>query len=86
MFDPNKYDDTDSQNGKSKKLFSEKIVDIIKYLQSVRPLITKECEIMDSYIEKNPEAKAVLPFSEKLSGWSRILNGLDIVKDKYEVV
>ena len=86
MFDPNKYDDTDSQNNKPKKLFSEKVVDVIKYLQSVRPLIVKECEIMDSYVEKNPESKAVMPFNEKLAGWSRILNGLDIVKEKYEVV
>lgn len=86
MFDPSKYDTTDSQNENGGKLlFSEKIANVIKYLQSVRPLIIKECEIMESYIEKNPGSKAEVPFKEKLGGWSRILNGMDIVKEKYEV-
>ena len=86
MFDPKKYDDDDSKDNKPKKLFSEKIEDIIKYLKSVKPLIDKECQSMEDYIKNHPGSKAEAPFTEKITGWSKILIGLDIVKEKYEVV
>jgi hypothetical protein len=85
MFDPNKYDNTNSQDKKSGN-FMDKRTQIIKYLSDLSPVIIKECEMLESYIKNNPESKAVGPFSEKLDGWSRILNGLNILKDKYEVV
>ena len=84
MFDPSKYDN-DAQNNKSEKLFSDKVKDIIKYLDGVRALIIAECNSMESYIEKNPKSKAVAPFNEKLGGWAKVLIGLDILKEKYEV-
>lgn len=86
MFDPKKYDDDNSKDNKPKKLFSEKIEDIIKYLNGVRPLISKECQSMEDYINSHPNSKAEGPFNEKIKGWSKILIGLDIVKEKYEVV
>ena len=85
MFDPNKYDNTNSQDKKSEN-FMDKRTQIIKYLSDLSPIIIKECEMLESYIKNNPESKAVGPFNEKLDGWSRILNGLKILKDKYEVV
>lgn len=71
---------------KSDKPFSEKIADIIRYLNSVKPLINKECQIMEDYIKNHPNSKAEGPFKEKNRGWEKILIGLDIVKDMYEVV
>ena len=85
MFDPNKYDDTDSQAGNGKKLFSEKIIEEIKNLQKAMPLIMKECELLEDYVDKNPNVSTADHFREKLSGWSRIINGLAIVKNKYNV-
>ena len=87
MFDPNKYDNTDSQKSESSssKTFPEKIIQIIEGLQKVRPLIFRECESMEAHIQKNPNTNAKEPFEKKLGGWSRILNGLAIVEDMYGV-
>lgn len=85
MYNPNKYDNTNSpKNNKSKAGdFIEKRNKIIKFLNDVKPIILAECESMDKYIENNPEGSAVEPFTKKLDGWSRILNGTDILTEMY---
>lgn len=84
MYNPDKYDNT-SKGMKTKKHddFKDKREELIRHILSFRNLIFKECESLDSYIEKHPDGKAVEPFTKKLDGWSRVLNGVDILKRMY---
>ena len=86
MFDPDKYDNTNSQNNTGNEKpgsFIAKRYDIIDYLNRMKPIIESECTSLENQIKKNPTSKAVSPFNEKLDGWSRILNGLKIVNKMY---
>lgn len=85
MFDPKKYDKTNVQNNTGTKInsFIEARNKIIEDLNLMKPAIIKECQDMENYIAKNPDSKAVSPFEEKLDGWSRILNGIEIVTRMY---
>lgn len=90
MFDPNKYDNTNSTESNNSKNrldeFIEKREKIIKYLKDIKPIILAECKSLDKQVEKNPESDGAKAFKKKLDGWSRILNGTDIVVKMYEVV
>ncbi len=85
MFDPNKYDNTDAPKNNKNKVgdFIEKREKIIRFLNDIKPIILAECESLEKYVEKNPNSDAVKPFKKKLDGWSRILNGTDIVTEMY---
>lgn len=91
MFDPKKYvndnaNDSVEENKETSSVesFIEKRVEIIDYLNSVKPLILKECASMEKSIAKDPEGKFVEHFKEKATGWSHILIGLEIVTRKYK--
>lgn len=85
MFDPNKYDNTANQANSNADSFQARRTKVIEGLQKIAPLILKECEMLEEYVKNNPNSKAADPFKEKLDGWSRILNGINIVKEKYKV-
>jgi hypothetical protein len=91
MFDPKKYvndnvNDSVEENKENSGVesFIEKRIEIIDYLNSVKPFILKECESMESTLRKNPNHPAKPHFEEKSKGWSHILVGLDIVTRKYK--
>lgn len=86
MFDPNKYDNNDTSNGVSNdkaNKFIARRANLIKNLENSKSLIIKECESLESYLHKTPEGNAANPFREKLGGWSKILNGIDIISRMY---
>ena len=92
MFNPNKYDtnnignsgaDTNSEANNRTEEFIAKREKMLKWLGEARPLMVKECEIMEKYIENNPSSKAAGPFLKKIQGWSKIINGIDVVTQMY---
>jgi hypothetical protein len=90
MFDPNKYDTDDVQTIDNNSLndtndFIEERNSLIAYLKDKKQVILKECAMMEAYIKKNPNSNAAKHFEEKLKGWSKILVGLDIVINKYNI-
>lgn len=82
-FNYHKYDKTEQQNKNSENGFMFKRDNIIKMLLDITPLIVQECESLETFVENNPNHKAVIPFKEKLGGWSRILSGIDTIKKMY---
>ena len=87
MFNPNKYDKSSADTGNqevSGESFIAKRDKVIKWLNDARSLMIKECEFMENRIEANPEGKFAGPFKEKLEGWSKIINGIDIVNRMYK--
>ena len=87
MFDPNKYDNAsnyrDDNENKYVNDFIVKRNSVIKFLKDYKNIMIKECESMENYIDKNPNGKAVGPFTEKLEGWAKIINGINIISEKY---
>ena len=87
MFDLNKYDNSNDQSynnsNDNSNEFIAKRQRMIKWFGDARPLIIKECESLEEYLKRSPNGKAAGPFREKLEGWSKMLNGMDIITRKY---
>ena len=87
MFDPNKYDNNDSDKGvvvnDNANEFIAQRARLIKNLENSKSLIIKECESLERYLHRTPEGNAANPFREKLGGWSKILNGIDVISKMY---
>ena len=83
MFDPNKYDKSNSGSSSEKETFIDKRAKIITYLLDMRSLIIKECEFLEQGIAEDPNSPKASAFKEKLDGWSRLINGSDILNKMY---
>ena len=87
MFDPRKYD-TDNSNkvsnetGSAQDIIAKRIKFIRQMVDNV-PLMLKECESLENHINKFPDSNASGPFREKIVGWSKVINGVNILERMY---
>ena len=87
MSDPKKYDkDNNIETGNETDFTQDLIAKRLKLIRQIAdavPLMMKECESLESYINKYPDSNASGPFKEKITGWSKVINGVGILERMY---